>query len=385
MKTGMRCIASGMVLVLAFSSFAAAAAFPLYPAWPELSAPAPPRSLTRSQAALAPIISAGLIGLSFTEGLLLDSSSSETQYAVYSGTIISAHLPMYFVDWQQGLLFSGLTGLTLAADHYYGENKGDPFFNSFIGSYPLEVNLYSTYAMYATTRPRVAPSEYNQNWRKSGLRTLIDQVFPCKHNDGTWRPYNLGELLLAPVSWDNLSDFFVWYPGLVGLLVPMIAGDHDKAIWSTGKAYIGRQQMAPGLAIPLMALFFFLESTIIGVTEEAHFRGFIYEEIGSGAGHWWAKAVDMIYFPAVHVPGEMSTDLTGGEIALNFLRRSLLTFFIDISYDRGGLRRSVAMHTWIDFSLLFSYWLLKAGEPQESLQDILGMCAIPGVQFSFPF
>lgn len=89
---------------------------------------------------------------------------------------------------------------------------------------------------------------------------------------------------------------------------------------------------------------------------------------------WISKITDMIVFPFFHVPEEIKYYQDHPDYFLNyFTRRSLLTFIIDLSYDRAGLSRSVAFHFWVDFTQLFAYYLINGGVAQQSFMDIVSL------------
>jgi len=128
------------------------------------------------------------------------------------------------------------------------------------------------------------------------------------------------------------------------------------------------------VGVPLMAGFLYIFCSLVAIGEEGFFRGFIYEELGSRTNEWIAKITDMIIFPLFHVPGEIEFYQENPEYFLNyFIRRSSLTFIIDVTYDRGGLARSVSFHFWVDFTQLLAYYIIYGGVAHENFMDILGM------------
>ena len=292
----------------------------------------------------------------------------ENEYWIKKGLLMTPHIPMYFLDAGKGLIMTGIYSSLVAYDRYSINEDKDPFIRDFTGIWPMQHALFSTYEIYRHQRLRAAPGIYNDNWRREsfGGKTLP----PLSVSNRPWRAYNFGELMLQPFDKNNIGDPFVYILPISGVLGTLLRGTDGKAIWNTGKAYIGGRQVKKGLAIPSMILFLAVESAIVATTEDSFFRGVVYEEIGHTRGQWWGKGVDMIAFPLFHVPGEIG-DYSAKEITLNFLRRSVLTFYLDSMYDRGGLGRSVAAHFWIDFSLLLTGWLVKGGVPQAGLEDLM--------------
>jgi membrane protease YdiL (CAAX protease family) len=105
---------------------------------------------------------------------------------------------------------------------------------------------------------------------------------------------------------------------------------------------------------------------VLGVGEEALFRGVIYEEIKTRTTPWAARLTDVLLFPLVHVPGDIYAGYPGGTIAFQFLWRAGMTLVFDAAYDQGGLPLSAAVHVWSDVLLLLVQWLVYGGVAESA-------------------
>jgi membrane protease YdiL (CAAX protease family) len=340
--------------------------------------------VSRTGVVIAPSISAALVLFSMLEDMLfyfVDWGDSE--YWIKECTMYSVHLPVYSVDLFKGLVFSGTTA-GLVASYELLENEDADLFRSFIYTGIYQTGLFSTYVSYRDNRIKAKKGTYSDDWRQhTFIAGFSEELADFGSYYTTWKPYSFFDLMLSPFQPENLFDPAVYILPLAGIINPLISRSHDNAPWNTGRMYVGTWELAPYAAVPIMLCFFLLESSIIGVVEESHFRGFIYEEVGSSFGHIPAKIVDCLYFPAIHVPQEIILEeYDTGTILLNFVIRSLLTFYLDNLYDRGGLPRSVAAHMWMDFSLLFMYWLMGSGVPQTDIESI--MAFMPEITIRIP-
>jgi membrane protease YdiL (CAAX protease family) len=327
---------------------------------------------------IAPSISTAFVLFSFFESPLGINGYWERMVSM-SGAIA----PVYFVNPLDGigltLGFGGLVGI----ERLMHTETNFGMLNDFAYTWLMEGTMYAAYLGYINSRIHAAPGIYDNDWRK-GITELEGEeflTFPDAKFDKEWRPYGLGELFTAPLDGNHYNDIAMVILPIAGVIGPLVMYSHKDAIWSTGKTYIGNWE-APAIAsIPLMLLFFYLESTIIAVSEESLFRGFLYEDIAASSGHVNAKIFDCTVFPAVHIPQEIDMGYNGGQIALNFLRRSVLTLYLDLLYDRGGLTHSVTAHMLIDFSQMFTLWMLRGGAPQKEVSDLIG--TIMPVEFAF--
>jgi len=342
------------------------------------------KGLSHREVFLAPLISTILTGLYITEDAVFNvTDMGNTEIWIKRGTLFSIHVPLYSVSLFEGMLSTGIS-LGCFGMYEYLEDKDVDFFRNFFYTGIFQTGLYSTYLAYSRNREKAKPGIYNDEWRQETFAAKFSEELG---NLGDvyekWRSYTLLDLAVSPFKPDNLFDPMVGIFPIAGIISPLIRNSHDSAPWTTGEMYVGTWEMNPAAAVPLMLAFFFVESSIISISEESQFRGFIYEEIGSNYGHIPAKVVDCIYFPAIHVPQEVfileNDPLT---ILWNSLSRVMLTFYMDNLYDRGGLERTVAAHFWIDFTLLFVQWLMASGEPQPDVSSIMAL--LPEFRIQIP-
>jgi membrane protease YdiL (CAAX protease family) len=179
----------------------------------------------------------------------------------------------------------------------------------------LHQGLYAAYATYRDARARGCSTDW----------------------DDAWRPYSASELIVAPFHARNLNHPVVIATlsvaaGLSGLNLAGELGTHHVG----GAGFVARDA-ALGLATSFDA----------GVTEDALFRGFYYEEMQLSLGRWPARALDMTLFTLAHVPGEIGADTTS-QIAFGLGTRAVGALMMEIAYDEGGLDESVALHSLYD-------------------------------------
>ncbi len=340
----------------------------------------PVSGLSHTDVVLPAAISAGLAALSILEDGLFEAFDfgDFNEFWIRRITLYSMHLPVYATDMADGLVLSAATaGFVLSGDRLF--DLGDVFFAQFLLTNAFDVSLFSTYAAYANNRPRARPGLYDDAWREASFVRVMPSTAGLFGGGESESAYSFGtygffDLALSPFDPVNISDYMVFLLPVAGFVQPFLENTHENAIWNTGRAYVGNYELSPALAIPLMGLFLMAESVMIGVCEEAHFRGFIYEELGSNYGDLAAKIVDALYFSVIHLPTDLYiANADGYTAAGNVAQRALLTVYLDCLYDRGGLPRSVAAHTWIDFSLLFSSYLVRGGAPQSGVGSLLAL------------
>lgn len=340
--------------------------------------------LSHTEVILPSTISALLAGIFMLEDVLFHIVDwGDTEIWIKRGTIFSIHIPTYFVSPVTGLIITGVSAGCFTV-YVLLEDQNADFFRNFFFTGVFQAALYSTYLSYKTNRVKARSGIYSNHWRqKTFAAMLAGNLGEFGDVYEEWEPYTLLDLMTSPFTPENLFDPMVGILPFAGILSPLITRDHDSAPWTTGTMYVGTWEMNPFAAVPLMLAFFFIESGIVSISEESHFRGFLYEEMGNTSGHIWAKIFDCIYFPAIHISQEVFiSDFDTMTIARNFLSRALLTFYMDFLYDRGGLKRTVAAHYWIDFSLLFMQWLMVSGTPQEDVSSI--MTLLPKIQIRIP-
>lgn len=327
--------------------------------------------------------------LSFTVVPNIDNSTVAD--ILYYGMPATAHIPLYFYN-PLNAVGLGIGHAGIISSEILLDRNDEDYFRTYFGMANNQLSMYSVYSVYRDARVKAQSGIYDDSWRQDTIGHYIAGYLPANHYDDfneEWKPEKFMDLLLAPVKKQNFRDPFVWGFGALGIISGLINGfvnyDNATAIWETGTSYIGPHEVPIYFSIPLILSIYYLESTLVAVSEESMYRGFLYEEMGSRYGALNANIIDSLSFAAVHIPGEIANDVGAGNVLLNFARRSLLTVYLNISYDRGGLQRSVGTHAMIDFSLLFMNWLFSAGAPHERFTDLL--MEIPLVQFdySIPF
>jgi membrane protease YdiL (CAAX protease family) len=83
---------------------------------------------------------------------------------------------------------------------------------------------------------------------------------------------------------ENLSRPIVWIPTLAGPALLsgyrlLVEGDTSSAVWSTGSGYVGETRVAPAAGVLYVPGRSVVAMSLVGMGEEALFRGVIYEEI----------------------------------------------------------------------------------------------------------
>lgn len=336
-----------------------------------------------TQVVLMPSISAGLFGLTF-----LTELAGIDNYWFDVALLASIHVPAYFNNPLHGLClsltFGGLFGMVNLL-----ESDEANMMQDFAYTGMMQTGMYSTYVAYRDARVQALPGVYDDSWRCKfeGYYRFFTEALIFGHPDldKDWKPYNFKDLMLAPLDKDHYSDLIIVLLPIAGFIKPFIVNSDEEAMWRTGESYIGGWKVPGWASIPAMLAFFYAETTVIGIAEESHFRGFIYEDLASRGNLLAAKIVDPIYFSAIHIPQEIEMDYTAGQITLDFVQRAVLTFYLDFLYDRGGLTHSVTAHMLIDFSQLFAGWLLHSGVPQTGVESLLSVIPPAGVTFRFAF
>ena len=169
-----------------------------------------------------------------------------------------------------------------------------------------------------------------------------------------------------------MSRPIVWIPTLVG--PALLSGyrllaerDTSSAVWSTGSGYIGETRVDPSIGALYVLGHSIVAMSLVGIGEEALFRGVIYEEIKTRTNVRTARIVDMMLFPLVHVPADIYAGFSAATIVFQFFWRSGMTLVFDTAYDQGGIALSAAVHMWSDVLLLLAQWLVYGGVPEFEL------------------
>ena len=312
-----------------------------------------PEGLSRAQVLKTTGLSAAFSVVTITSTGLLDT----TQVADvdlpwwFYGTIAMQHLPLYAFDPAQGIKYSalqaGLLGLHLAT-------QSSPFLTLSPFNVYLKTSFYSTYQIYKIARSRAKPGVYSDEWKA----------------------YSFKELLRAPFQLKNLRHPIVWGPIAfiaVGSMISVLSA--DDAVHKTGEAFIDDKKVALSTAVPMAFGLQLVHDMATAIGEEALYRGVVYEELRIEFGPKKAKMVDMILFPAIHVPFDIARSAPTEEIAGLFILRSLSTLLFDIAYDKGGLPYSIPLHGWTNFVNNFGVFLNSAGVSSSEVSDQSGASA----------
>ncbi len=340
--------------------------------------------LTEAQVMLPTAVSAGAIAALFVGSFF--EFGGEPWF--YLGANALAQAPLVVTSPVEGLVVVGASAGFYAGSGALRDSPEGAAFADFAYTGVLQGSMYASYATYRGLRVRAADGLFDDAWRNGTLgRKLFSAWTGMVGFDDRlardWRPSSFGELFFAPLDPDNWADPVLWEIAAIGFAKPVLTNPWEDSVFARGTAYVGGWELNPFVGVPLMAALFYVESSLVGVAEESHFRGVLYEEAGRRWGGMYAKVFDCLYFPAIHVPQELRFGYEGMAIASNFAARAGSTFLLDLAYDAGGLEHSVALHTLIDFTLLYSTWLMRGGRPQTTVEDFLSL--VPPIEIGYVF
>lgn len=252
----------------------------------------------------------------------------------------SHHLPLYALDTKKALSYT-IPDAVFLASHVATRKEQRTF--SYV---PLHLYIndqfFSTYDIYKTTREGTKPGVYPEDWKS----------------------YTRKELLVAPFKFEVLKKPIVWVPlTLAAGVTVAFAIKNQDAVWNTGTSYIDGKEVPIAASVPLIAVSNAVRFDATAVGEEALYRGVLYEEYKLKWGPKKAKIIDMLVFPAIHVPGDIVKGSTFEEAADKFIFRSLSTLLFDFAYDKGGLPASTALHFWFNNVSSTINWLSNGGSP----------------------
>jgi len=322
------------------------------------------RNYSRAQVLKYTGFSLGINALTINEISALDSVDIEElniPWWMYA-TMGSHHLPLYALDSKKALTYTG-TGLSFLSLHLATKEK--PYVSLVPLHFYLNNEFYSTYEIYKATRGKA----------KSG-------IYP-----EDWKTYNRKELFFAPFKMENLSRRFFYFTILTSTTLTVLSAlGNEDAIWKTGEAYIDNEKVPISQAVPAILATNLLRFTATAVGEEALYRGVIYEELKVSLGSKRAKIIDMILFPAIHVPGDLARNKSSEEVINQFIMRSLSTLLFDYAYDRGGLPLSTALHMWFNTIGVSMDWAANNGvKPSSSNNSSSTLVTNFNISFSIGF
>ncbi len=254
--------------------------------------------------------------------------------------LMASPTPLFAIDPLEGVAVNGalwaLEGLESAATYAYSVT-GRPGYElaaSASSVFALHVGFYGAYAIYRDTRLRCAsPASVDDAWKPQSFTDLVSAPF---------RPANYAHWLVAmPLAAAAQS-------GLALILLSIAADVLQQGPPGTIQAGAVALGLGESVALGLLA----------GVTEEALFRGFLYEELKHSIGKVGAHIADAVLFSAAHVPETLSLEssvtpaLFGLLLAVGILSRAGFAVLADFAYDQGGLQESVPLHAAWD-TILF--------------------------------
>jgi membrane protease YdiL (CAAX protease family) len=299
--------------------------------------PAPPRSpasVTRADAVGWGLASAALSLGSLGAGLL--------PFPYPNATEISASAPILAFSNGDAFTIGGLqiaeVGGTYALARAKRHDAAVGPYASALGNISFHNSMFAAYATYRDGRARGQSSAWN---------------------DG-WRPWSAGELVAAPLQPRNLGQTAVFIPLAVEVGVLGTLGIYTALAGPSGTVRAG--PLARDLSLGVV------QSFDAGVTEEALFRGFLYEELKLSLPKMAARAIDMTLFSLAHVPGEVSAGDTAFSITVGLVTRAVGAWLFERAYDDGGLPESVALHALWDVIAITANLLI--GTPSD--ESVLG-------------
>ena len=211
---------------------------------------------------------------------------------VSNSTQILSIIPLYWLNTPRALTYSGIelalpaVGLGLM----FSSNNNDilPYIASNILFIYNRITKFNVYEVYKETRSRSTDMMYAQNFDHSSF----------------W------DLTKAPFSWRIISDPIVWLPAIASatafLSVKIMNTSEYTPIWETGKTYLGQTELSPVLWGSLIAVGSSSTMSLNATGEEALYRGVIYEELKTATSPDAAKMFDMLFFPLIHVAGDIN-------------------------------------------------------------------------------
>jgi len=253
--------------------------------------------------------------------------------------LLGTHIPLYWVKPSRALGYS-IAGVALPAagiSLMFASSTlpiARPLSSTFLGTYSrlMEFSAYDTYRLSKD--------------RRTG--------------------HDLVSLAAAPFTWDNIRSPLVWIPSIVApaALVSFylaVQPDLGTPVYESGRSYIGGSPVSPLLGGLSTAGFGAIDMLATAIGEESYYRGVLYEEAKRSLGTWPARALDMVFFPALHLPSDIESGLKTETILFNFGWRSAMTMVFDIAKDKGGLPLAVAVHFWSDLVLVLARWVFYGG------------------------
>jgi len=281
--------------------------------------------------------------------LAVPESGDLIPWVIYPSQLL-AHLPLYGLNVPKALWYTGMELLLPAAGIGLMAAGSNDFLQDgsalLLGAYQ-SVTQFSVYEVYREFRSRTPPEDaYRRDFNSRSF----------------------GEVLRGEFSVSSLRKAIVWIPTLLGPALLsgyrlLAEGDTESAVWSTGSAYIGDTEVHPAAGFAYTLGRSLAAMSLVGIGEEALYRGVIYEEIKTRTSRRTARMIDALLFPAIHLPGDIYAGFSTGTVAFQFIWRAGMTLVFDEAYDQGGVPLAAAVHMWSDVLLLLVQWLAYGGVP----------------------
>jgi hypothetical protein len=272
----------------------------------------------------------GTLGVDMLPGPALADFAPHSYY--HYGTQVLSSVPLAIVSPVDGLEVGGLdlelVTTSLELRHQAALHDGYTAYRNTAEVLALHQGVYAAYATYRDARTNGSADA----WRDK------------------WRPWTADELIVAPVQPKNYRRIVLASLGAELALLGLVTGTYYWRGEATPRT-AGRD-IALGAALSLDA----------GVTEEALFRGFFYEELKLALSRLPAQIIDMAVFTGAHVPGEIQMGASEQEIVTGLAARALFAYLAEIAYDQGGLPESVTLHAVWD-TLAFTTAALTGTHP----------------------
>ncbi len=178
-----------------------------------------------------------------------------------------------------------------------------------------------------------------------------------------WQGLKISELFFSPYQKETFKNPFIWGSVIGAVALNLLTNDANNSIFASGRTFIGYREYSPWAAIPLMIGTYWVVHSLVGASEEAHYRGVVFEQMQQNTTTFRATIFDVLYFTASHFPQYYIADRenlfvrTAGAAAFSFLMSS--------AYRHSGLRTSAAAHIAFNFFSSVSFYLLNGGTAHQ--------------------
>ncbi len=265
--------------------------------------------------------------------------SSRHFSALFFATNALQHLPNLLQG--KGFVLLGLQTATTVGFYLTKARSEDlPLINRALFVPAYNISLFASYTAYRDMR----------------------QMHEYEPND--WKPFGVGELLLAPYHAESITNAFVWGAALGAIALNLILHGNKNSVFTTGKTYLGNEEYHPWVALPLMIGVNLVVHSLVGASEEAHYRGVFFEQMQRNTNTFLATASDIVYFTVSHLPQYYITDREN--LLIRTISTAAFSFLMNSAYRQSGLRTSSASHIVFNFFSSVSYYLLNGGVANQN-------------------